>query len=357
MRVLGIILLFLSAGFALSGQNDFRVIGSVHRITTAISADFYIHSIEDQRVFRANLGIVNRGVRKDIKRPLILESGFFDALLEQMNGWLSAEPGAEPVVAKLRELYIWEKEGVNAALGFIRLEMAISGKEPGQEKVISVELSGKDLTVAGGHAPRLEAAFFQCLQQYNEQRNRKASGPVAAPPSVEETRPPKPGLMAAANFLNLRQGKSNSVPGTLRRKGGPYRYELSRSSASNGFPHYALIKEDKLFIWAGNYPGAGFYYTRVLEQGRYLFMIDDIYIRQDSELKEQFGQFFGKVGIVIDMDTGLPQIVNDELMAQLMAPYPELREKYLFKDILKFPFQLTRVQNVIAEINRREQGG
>lgn len=86
-------------------------------------------------------------------------------------------------------------------------------------------------------------------------------------------------------------------------------------------------------------------------------MIDDIYIRQDSELKEQFGQFFGKVGIVIDMDTGLPQIVNDELMAQLMAPYPELREKYLFKDILKFPFQLTRVQNVIAEINRREQGG
>lgn len=356
MRIAGIILLLLPHGHAAQGQDDYRVIGISGQATASISADFYVKSIEDQRAFRANLGIVNRGPRKDLKRPLLPESGFIDAVLKQMNSWVIPAEGAEPVVAKLRELYLWEKQGLNAGQGFLRLEMAFAGTD-GEDNVISIELSGKELTVAGGHTPRLEMALFRCLQQYAGQRSRNARpGPSALANSEEGGR--RAGVLAAVNFLALWKGGLFPVAGNIRRKGGLFRYGLNQGRGNKQgqeFPHYALKKEDKLFIWAGNYPGGGNYYTRALEQGRYLFLIDDITIKPGSGLQEaELGQFSGKAGIIIDMETGLPQIVDEKLMEKLMEPYPELREQYLFKDILEYPFQLTRVQNVIAEINRRE---
>lgn len=353
MRMLLILLLFFLSGPALLGQNDFRVIGLINKITASVSTDYYIQSVEDQRAFRANLGIVNRGPKKDLKRPLIPESDFFEVVQKRMNAWIRPGEGAEPVVAKLRELYIWENQWMNAELGFVRLEMAFS-KSVDEETVIIVEFSGKGQTVGEGHAPRLEKAFFLCLQRYTEKRQTPGAL-VAAPKATFEPGGGRARLMAVDNFLRLWEGNLIPVTGNLRRRGGLYRYRLKQKDKEEDMPYYALLKDERLFIWAANYPGAGNYYTRVLEQGRYMFMIDELFLKRGSGLKPEVGNIDGKTGIIIDMKTGVPQIVDDELMEQLMAPYPELQEKYLFKDILNNPFQLTRVQYVIAEINRRER--
>lgn len=354
MKILKVALLLLAPATVLPGQSDSRVIGLMYKIASSFEADYYINAIEDERPFRANLGVVNRGPGKDLKRPLILESGFFDDLLKQMNKWIRPAEGAEPVVAKLRTLYIWEKEWMNTELGFIRLEMAFAGAKDEGESIVSVEFSGKGQTVSQGHGPRLETAFFLCLQRYAEKREASR---VADRASKVDERPAdrKAQIMAADNFLRLWEGNLIPVTGNLRRKGGPYRYRLKRKKEPAEPPHYALLKDDRLFIWAANYPGAGNYYTRVLEQGRYMFMVDDLVIKRGSGLRPGLDEINGKAGIIIDMKTGVPHIVNDELMEGLMAPYPDLREKYLFKDILDNPFQLTRVQYVIAEINRRER--
>ncbi len=336
------------------GQNDYRVIGTGDHVKESVSTDFFIHSIEDQRAFRANLGIVNRGVMKDLKRPLIQESDFFNHILKRANSWLRPGDGPEPVVAKILELYLWESQWMNTEKGFIRLQIAFAGSWAQEETVVAVELSGKEIMVFNGHAPRLETAFFRCLQEYNEGRKNAVKNDASAPPARPKAG--KADILAAANFLDLWKGGLSRVPGNLRSKGDLFRYQLTHRGEPSIPPYYALVKGGKLFIWAGNYPGSGKYYTRVLEQGRYLFMIDEISIKPESELKSELGQFVSKVGIIIDMETGVPQIVDDGLMEELMAPYPALKEKYLFKDILKFPFQLTRVQNVIAEINRLEGG-
>ena len=357
MKFFNLLLCLFLAGQTGQGQSNYRVIGPVHQIGSSINTDFFIRSIEDRRDFRANLGIVNRGARKDLKRPLIPENGFFDSLLEQMNSWIQPEINAEPVVAKLKELYLWESQGINTERGFIRLEMAFSGAVGQEEEAVTIVLSGEELNVANGHAPRLEAAFFRCLQAYNDRRKTVVSV-SNTPQNTVEQKTGRAGIMAASNFLNLWKGELFPISGNLRRKGISYRYQLKRGGEEPEQFYYAVMKEGGLFIWAGQYTGtgAGKYYTRVLEQGRYLFMIDEISLNRESKEQAEVGQFSNtKVGVVIDMETGVPQIVDDELMKQLMQPYPALQEKYLFKDILKFAFQLTRVQNVIAEINRLEQ--
>lgn len=352
MRTFKLFLLISLASQMGLGQNDYRVIGASDHVKESVSTDFFIHSIEDQRAFQANLGIVNRGVMKDLKRPLIQESDFFGHILKRANSWLRPGDGPEPVVAKILELYLWENEWMNNEKGFVHLEIAFAGLSGQGETIISVELSGKEIMVSNGHAPRLETAFFRCLQEYNEGRKNAVKNNASAPPARPKAG--KADILAAGNFLDLWKGSLSRVSGNLRSRGDLYRYQLNRRGEPSIPPYYALVKGGKLYIWAGNYPGSGKYYTRVLEQGRYLFMVDEISIKPESELKSELGQFAGRVGIVIDMETGVPQIVDDALMEELMAPYPALKEKYLFKDILKFPFQLTRVQNVIAEINRLE---
>ncbi|MCB9267225.1 MAG: hypothetical protein H6558_19545, partial [Lewinellaceae bacterium] len=105
MRILGTILLLLSKVYLTFGQVDYRVIGLINQVTDSISADFYIESVLDERAFQSNLGIVNRGPRKNIKRPLVMESGFLASMKKQMNSWLKPGKDAEPVVAVLKELY------------------------------------------------------------------------------------------------------------------------------------------------------------------------------------------------------------------------------------------------------------
>lgn len=355
MKCIHTLLIMMLIGRAVSGQDDYRIIGSTHQVRESINTGFFLQSFEDRRPFRANLGIVNRGVNKDVKRQLIPESGFFESMLQQMNSWLLPEEGAEPVVAAVKELYLWENQMAKGGEGFIRLEMAFAGTPEEEEAIIAVELSGAELKVADGHALRLEAAFFRCLQKYSEQRRLGENTGTMVP--AEKERPRKaPGMLAARNFLALWKEAFFPLPANLRLKGGPYRYQFARSGEAPDQPFYALKDGENLFIWAANYPGAGEYYTRVLEQGRYLFLIDDISFREESKMRKELGlASSGKAGIVIDMKTGYPQVVDDALMENLMSPYPELQEQYLFKDILKYPFQLTRVQNVIAEINRREQ--
>lgn len=348
--------MLLSKVYLTFGQVDYRVIGLINQVTDSISADFYIESVLDERAFQSNLGIVNRGPRKNIKRPLVMESGFLASMKKQMNSWLKPGKDAEPVVAVLKELYFWESRGGEGTMGFVSLKMGFREKTSGEETDIGVELSGRELTVAKGHAPRLENALFNCLRQYSGQRKDPGLESGGEGPGAEMIKPRKGGLMAASNFLGLWKGNFFPASGNLRRKGGPFRYQLNRMEKHGAAPYFSLVKDNRLFIWARNYPGGGNYYTRVLEQGRYLFLIDDVFLVTNSEEQPEQGQFSGKVAIIIDMETGVPEVVDDKVMDSLMAPYPQLRENYLFKDILDFPFQLTRVQNVIAEINRQAEG-
>ncbi len=338
--------------YSLNAQENFRVIGAAGQIERSLDSDFYISAIEDQRSFQANMGIVNRGAGKALKRPLIEEAGFFDTILVRMNSWLRPEEGAKPVIVQVRELYLWEHLRKRGGLGFIRLKAAFVEPDKNAVTLAEVQLSGEALNVSSAPSPRLEEALFRSLGQFIARREKASAVPVAEKqPSSSGSR-----IMAAANFLDLREGRYSETFVRLRRANGSglARYSLSGGNEDKFYPYYAVIRGEEWYIRGNNYPGAGEYYTRVLEKGRYLYLEDEVYIEPESELREELPNSPKKVGVLIDMETGIPRIINDELMEQLMAPYPALQEKYLFKEILKYPVQLTRVKNVIAEINMME---
>jgi hypothetical protein len=352
-RFLPLLILLLTGWVAGSAQVDFRVIGAAQRIDKIMESNFYISDIRDERNFTANLGIVNRGMDCDIKRPLIAESEFFSKLKSRLNGWLMHDAEAQPVVLRVRQLYLWEHlhRELDDGEGFIRLQLYFDAPgKPSQD--ITVTLSGDQLTVAKGHSPRMEDAFFRCLQNYQERW--ESDNFIEPPVESEAVEPATRGLQAVANFLDLKKGRAAPFPGKLKRMlGQQERFRLRNKERHERYNFYALKDGNELFIRGNAYPGGAHYYARVLEKGRYLFLIDRVHFPGQSSFVES-GIPSGKtVGILIDMETGMPRIITDELLTEIMAPYPDLKKQYLFQDILEYPVQLDRVRKVIAEVNSR----
>ncbi|GJM32432.1 MAG: hypothetical protein DHS20C18_14330 [Saprospiraceae bacterium] len=344
-----------------TAQISYRVIGLADHIDGSIEGGFFIKQIEDQRAFKANLGIVNRGNEKVFKRPLIQEIGFLQITQDKINNWIHIQGQAEPIVMQIRELYLWEHLRRSSEKGYLHLEAAFVGQDQKPEAVISVDLSGEKLDVTNGHSIRLEEAFFQCVQKFEEQRKNAARAASLSQNNASKkvTNPGKSQVLGVYNFLDLWKGNFSYTRSHLRSSGnrilGRYILKSGKKEAEKNF--YAVVKGEDWFIKANNYTGQGDYYNKVLEKGRYLFLIDDINLKPEEGMNLGEEVISNRVGIIIDMNTGIPQIVTDELMSEIMAPYPELKQRYLFKNLLKFPFQLGRVQNVIAEINRLEEQG
>ena len=206
------------------------------------------------------------------------------------------------------------------------------------------------MLVSEGHAPRLEAAFFECLQRYREWRTaeKPTSPKLAANHNTD-------GWASAGSFLDLWNGELEPAGNIRLKKVGRADVARFKIRSSRSRSYYAVAKGDEWFIKANNYFGKGDYYVQVLEKGRYIFLIDERPAEGWKRLRSEQKAEGQRVGILIDMETGVPQIINDELLQALMAPYPDLQDRYVFKDILRYPFQLNRVRNVIAEINRREE--
>ena len=164
---------------------------------------------------------------------------------------------------------------------------------------------------------------------------------------------------AASTFLDLKEKQLRRLRLNLIKVDDPglHRYR-PRDPRERKSEYYAYIDNGELFVRATNYVNSGDYFVRVLERGRYLFMIDKI--NTSSLSKDLFDELHEKVsntiiGIVIDAESGVPTFVTDDYLNSLMKPYPDLRDKYMIVDILSNPFQLERVRRFISEINRRAQ--
>jgi len=330
-------------------QTSYRVIGAVHHIEEAMSSEFYIKKVEDRRAFSANLGIINRGEDHSEKRALIPEVGFWEEIKLRMNSWTAPAPQPKPVTVQVEELYLWENRSKQSDEGHVQLKVRFV-EQNGQEVPVEIELLGKELLVSEGHAPRLEAAFFECLQRYREWRTaeKPASPKLVANRNTDE-------WASAGSFLDLWNGELEPAGNIRLKKVGRADVPRFRIRSGGSHSYYAIAKGGKWLIKANNYFGEGDYYVPVLEKGRYIFLIDERPAEGWKRLRSEQKAEGRRVGILIDMETGVPQIINDELLQALMAPYPDLQNRYLFKDILRYPFQLNRVRNVIAEINRREE--
>jgi hypothetical protein len=183
-------------------QVDYRVIGTAQYIDASFSSDFYIDKIEDNRSFQANLGIVNRGIDKVVKRALIEETGFWDIVLNRINNWIIPKENARPVTMSIQQLYLWEHLEDFSQKGYIRLQVSFKEANNSETIDVEVELSDKYLEVAKGHAPRLEKAFFESLTRYHQKRMNVVS---VSQPTRQYTPDNNAKILGVDNFLDLKK--------------------------------------------------------------------------------------------------------------------------------------------------------
>lgn len=136
--------------------------------------------------------------------------------------------------------------------------------------------------------------------------------------------------------------------------------------------YYAYFHAGVPYINAKSYGGTSFFFTRVLESGRYLYM-EDIFTSEKREVRihgSQSGAYPSnrtngtpqqifiapevkkyKIGVIIDTHTGTSNIINDDVLNELLYKYPQFRQRYQFDKVLTNSVQLPRVRNLIKLIN------
>ena len=139
-HLLLVFILLISCQAALA-QTSYRVIGTVHQIEEAMSSNFYISEVKDQRAFTANLGIVNRGEDQEEKRALIPKVGFWEDVKMRMNSWTNPAPQSSPVTVQVEELYLWENRSKQSDEGHVQLKVRFV-EQYGQEVPVETELLG-----------------------------------------------------------------------------------------------------------------------------------------------------------------------------------------------------------------------
>ena len=346
----------------LSGQSlGTKIIKLYHFIKSPVDGKFYVESISDGRTFTQNIGLAHRRLDKPVVVPLILDRNFLSEFKVASDRWRSDRDGSRHVNITVREIYLWdhitskdESRHAKVKLEFFDLE----GKSLG---TFSATVTDRGNYKRFSHERRFEKALWECLNKFGKSLKRpnkiiKEDEKVLA--SKLERKLPKFG--AAGSFLDLKKKQLRHRRLNLIKVDDPGLHRFRpRDPKERKAEYYAYLDEGILYLKATNYLNSGDYFVRVLEQGRYHFMIDKISTNSlskdlfNEDLQEKVSNTI--IGIIVDGETGVPSFVTDEFLSTLMEPYPDLRDKYMIVDILSNPFQLERVRRFIGEINRRAE--
>ena len=333
----------------------FKIIKILQQVKGQVNGNFYIESISDDRAYKNNIGVVHRRLDRPAIVAMILQDGFLTDLKEATDRWRSLQKNSQKVKMKILEIYLWDYIGAKKEKRFAKVKVEFFndlGESLGTVQSLVVE-PGKYKRFS--HEKRLEKAFFECLGKFSKRLKsiKKSNARLANQP--KEKKPLKYGK--ANNFFALKHKEISRVRRlNLIKVGNPslYRYKPTDKEWRK-LDCYAYLDGEDLYVKASNYHHSGDYFAKVLEKGRYLFLIDKIDIASISKdhFQGEIKTNNNPVGIVIDNESGIPYYVTDKFLERLLEPYPDLAGKYMIINVIDNPIQLDRVRRLIGEINQR----
>ena len=337
-----------------------KIIKLYHFIKSPVDGKFYVESISDGRTFTQNIGLAHRRLDKPVVVPLILDKNFLSEFKVATNRWRSNREDSRKVKIKVREIYLWDHFTSKDESRHAKVKLEFFDLDDQSLGTFSTIVTDRGQYKRFSHEKRFEKALWECLNKFGKSLKRpnkiiKDDEPILASKRTKRT----PTFGAAGSFMDFKQKTLRHLRLNLMKVDDPglHRYR-PRDPKERKSEYYAYLDNGELFFKATNYLNSGDYYVRVLEQGRYHFMIDKI--NTSSLSKDLFENLHDKVsstviGIIVDGETGVPTFVTDEFLNTLMEPYPDLRSKYMIVDILSNPFQLERVRRFVGEINSRAE--
>lgn len=332
-----------------------KIIQLLNHIDSPIEGSFYISSITDGRDFKSNIGVAHRYLDRPLVVPLLLSKNFFNDLQKATKRWKPERTGQRAVKMEIKEIYLWDYIHFQTERRYAKVVIDfIDNKGESLGRFTSL-ITEKGKYIRFSHEKRLEKAIWDCIVQFAEflDKGTKKKGYSNKSKLSEGSIT----FGAVNNFLDLKKQDLKFIRPVLEKANPPelYRYKPTNDKELKS-GYYAYLTGEDIYIKATNYANSGAYYVKVLEKGKYWFMIDRVNIQSLSQdLFRDSDQMLANViiGIIIDSETGIPQFITDDFLKELIAPYPDLADKYLIVDILKYPVQLDRVRRLVAEINQR----
>lgn len=368
-----VLLLLMHSFIVLSQERDYHIINLLPiEKDTIEEVDFYITKIIDNRVYKDNLGIAQKGVfnRKVLSK---FDKPFSDELLEYFNIIFPPDTKKEPLIVRVNQLLISEKTGAFKETGkaIVNLDVLclkdsvyyFLGSFSGYAEKNSADVTGK-------HDNRIRQVLKACLMEFsNTDYITKPKQPI----SLEVKKSPvilteslNKGFFTSFSELYANKTFQDSL---IKFKDNKHRYNklFLDNRIHKKALYYAYSDGENIYLNAANYSGEKhFVKTELID--KYL-LFNDTFINQDKATGMSLA--FGVLGLLasntqsnvfLDLYNGQYYILdNFKIKLLLKNDYPDLYKEYkknsndvnLLKSILEQLYkdgQRDKIEQILKEV-------
>ncbi|SFZ94306.1 hypothetical protein SAMN05428642_10460 [Flaviramulus basaltis] len=336
-----LVFFFLIHSFVvLSQESDYHIVNLLPIENDTIEdVNFYVSKIIDNRVYKDNLGIAQKGVfnRKVLSK---FDKPFEEELMEYFNVVFPPDSKKEPLVIRVNQLLISEKTGAFKETGKAIANLdVLSFKDDVYYFLESfsgyAEKNSADVT--GKHDNRIRQVLKNCLMDFNDidyktKPKRPISIEVTSIPVVLNE-PLNKGFFTSFSELYANEPFEDSL---IKFKDNSHRSNklFLEDRSHKRTLYYAYSDGENIYLNASNYSGEKhFVKTELID--KYL-LFNDAFINQDKATGMSLA--FGVLGLLVsntqsnvllDLYNGQYYILdNFKIRLLLKNDYPELYKEY-----------------------------
>ena len=330
-----------------------------NKTETLEEVDFYISEVIDNRIYKDNIGIAQKGIFN--KKVLSnFKDSFQDEILNYVNTVFPISSSKKPLILRINQLLISEKTGAFKETGKAIISLDVLSKKDNDfylEGSFSAYREKNSADVTGKHDDRIRTVLKDCLMQF-EQSLIYGEKPEARVISLSNTLEPailkeqvKDGFFTT--FIEL-YNNAPFVDSTINFKENRNRSDklfLAERNHKKAL-YYAYFNGESIYINASNYSGEKHFVRTERIKDFLLFNDTFVHTEQASEMSMAFG-VLGLMAsninshVMLDIYSGQFHIIDaNKIKVLLIKDYPKLYEGYkkdrnnikLMKDILEHVF-------------------
>lgn len=329
------------------------------------SVNFYISEVIDNRVYKDNIGIAQKGIFN--KKVLsVFNKPFEEEIFNYMNSVFSKEVSKKPIILRINQLLISENTGAFKETGKATISLDVLSKSDNDYYLLgnfSAYAEKNSADVTGKHDDRIRAILVDCILQYqdNKQKNnnrkpRLISLDTSKEPAILKNEISKGFFNTFHEFYNNNSFLDTSIK--FNERSSQSKLYLEDRSHKRAL-YYAYYDGETVFLNAASYSGEKhFVKTEFID---HFLLFNDAFVHQDDAVGMSMA--FGVLGILatnkkshvlLDLYTGQFHVLKENRIKILLRNHRNLYENYkenrndisVMKRILKVLFDKEDKENL-----------
>lgn len=350
MKYKTLILLLVVNNLVGFGQNKrTHIVELLPNTTETIeNVKFYISDIYDNRVYKTNIGIAQKGVFN--KKVLsVFKRSFKDELSNYLETVFPVDTSKTPIVIRINKLLISEHTGAFKETGKAIVSMDVLIENEGEYGLIgsfSAMREKNSMDVTRKHDDRIRAVLKECLMQFNTTNWKDI---IPAPTSLEKsgaskilTENYKEGFYRSSLELFNNQTLIDTTFQIVKKKSKKDKIFL-RNEKKKSALYYAYSDGKDLYLNAANY-SSDRHFIKTYKFDEFL-LFNDVFVNQDKAVGMSLA--FGVLGVLVSTER---QNVLMDLNTGEFFPLNKSKMKLLLED--KYPNLLKQFKSNSKEIKK-----